>query len=213
MSAFDPHGMIDHLVYGVVDLQRSVTDIADQIGVTPTEGGRHIGRGTRNYLLGLSDSCYLEIIALDPDNPVAGGQHVPFGLDKLAADRLITWAIHPRDVDHALVAARRYGADHGKLHAMSRVDANGTELHWTLAVGDPLPLSGLAPFLIDWQDSPHPASTGLEQAELDDLRVTAPDPDKITALLRDMKLRITAEPGDEPALHADISGPKGTITL
>lgn len=213
MSELDPDGMIDHLVYGVVDLQRAVDEIAHRLGVTPAEGGRHIGRGTRNYLLGLSETSYLEIIGLDPDNPADQGTPVPFGLDQLTADRLITWAVHPRDVDHALVAARRFGADHGKLHPMSRVDAAGNELHWTLALGDPLPFAGLAPFLIDWLDSPHPAASGLERAALEHLRVISPEPDKITALLRELNLRIEAEPGDEPALHADISGPKGTITL
>lgn len=213
MNELDPRGLIDHLVYGVTDLQQAVTDIADRIGVTPTEGGRHLGRGTRNYLLGLSGTCYLEIIGLDPENRVDDDQTVPFGLDHLTEDRLITWAIHPHDVDHALIVARRHGADHGKLHPMSRVDAHGTELHWTLAVGDPLPFDGLAPFLIDWQDSPHPASSGIARAELVELTVTAPDPTKITALLRELDLSIAAEPGDESALHAVITGPKGTIAL
>lgn len=213
MSELDPHGTIDHLVYGVVDLQQSISDIADRIGVTPSEGGRHLGRGTRNYLLALSETSYLEIIGLDPEHPADGDQNVPFGLQNLTEDRLITWAIHPRDVDHAMVVARRHGADHGKLHPMSRVDAAGNELHWTLAVGDPLPLAGLAPFLIDWQDSPHPAASSLARAELVDVRITAEDPEKITALLRELDLNIVAEPGDEPALHAVINGPKGTITL
>ena len=213
MTELDPKGTIDHLVYGVRDLQQAVEDIAQRIGVTPSEGGRHVGRGTRNYLLALSPTSYLEIIGLDPENPVAEDQPVPFGIDRLTADRLITWAIHPHDIDHALVAARRHGADHGKLHPMSRVDAGGNELRWTLAFGDPLPLAGLAPFLIDWGDSPHPAASGIAQANLTGIQITAPNPDKISALLRDMNLNIVATPGDEPALHAEISGPKGTITL
>ncbi|WP_134324955.1 VOC family protein [Cumulibacter soli] len=213
MSEFDPQHMIDHLVYGTVDLQRAVTTIAEQIGVTPDDGGRHIGLGTRNYLLGLSDTSYLEIIALDPDNPPAEGHQDPFGLAHLTENRLITWAVHPRDIDHALIASRRHGVDHGKLHPMSRVDSAGNDLHWTLAIGSPLPFHGLAPFLIDWAETPHPAASGIPRATLDGIQVISPEPAKISALLRDMKLPIDAEEGDEPALHATITGPKGTITL
>lgn len=213
MTEIDPHRTIDHLVYAVTDLPQSLRRIADRIGVAPSEGGRHLGRGTRNYLLALSDTCYLEIIGLDADHPADEDQTVPFGLDSLTEDRLLTWAIHPHDIDHALVVARRHGADHGKVHPMSRVDSAGRELHWSLAVGDPLPFAGLAPFLIDWQDSIHPASSGIARADLTGLRITAPEPATITALLRELDLNIVAEPGDEPALHAEITGPKGTITV
>ena len=54
-----------------------------------------------------------------------------------------------------------HGADHGKLAPMSRVDGAGNELEWTLAVSEELPFDGLAPFLIDWGTSTHPAASGI----------------------------------------------------
>ncbi|WP_106849853.1 VOC family protein [Blastococcus sp. Marseille-P5729] len=205
-------GQIDHFVYGVRDLAQAVDAIEQRTGIRPTEGGRHIGRGTRNYLLGLSPDCYLEIIALDGENPVSGDQNVAFHLDQLESDRVLTWAIHPADTDGALVKARRHGADHGKLTPMSRVDADGNELHWTLAVDETLPLHGLAPFFIDWGDSLHPAASGIAMAELTDLEITAPDADAVNALYRDLRLDVTAKPG-EPAIRITIAGPAGTMTL
>lgn len=212
MSFSDQNSKIDHLVYGVLDLQQAVETIEQRTGLRAAEGGRHVGKGTRNYLLALSPSAYLEIIGLDDENPVAEGQTVPFALDRLDRDRLVTWAIHPDDIDGALVKSRRHGADHGKLAPMSRVDGDGNELHWTLAVADELPHDGLAPFLIDWADSPHPAASGIPQAELADLRITTPDPEKLNALFDDLRLAVRAETGPS-AISATIAGPAGSIEL
>lgn len=212
MTQIDPNGKIDHLVYGVLDLQNAVDEIEQQTGVRPAEGGRHVGRGTRNYLLGLSPTSYLEIIALDDENPVAADQTVAFGLDALQRDRMITWAVHPSDIDGALVKSRRHGADHGKLAPMSRVDGAGNELEWTLAVSEDLPFDGLAPFLIDWGTSTHPAASGIPAAELTELVISSPDADALNALYDDLRLSVKAQPG-ERAMHATITGPKGSITL
>lgn len=212
MTKIDPHGNIDHLVYGVRDLAAAVDEIERQTGVRPAEGGRHLGRGTRNYLLGLSPTAYLEVIGLDDDNPAADGQSIPFRLDELDRDRIVTWAIHPADIDGALVKSRRHGADHGKLTPMSRVDADGNELHWTLASSPDAPYGGLAPFLIDWGESTQPAASGIPRAELTDLQITSPDADTLNALYQDLRLDVRAEQG-ETAMKATITGPKGSIVL
>ncbi|PRZ41227.1 glyoxalase-like protein [Antricoccus suffuscus] len=208
---FDPAHLIDHLVYGVLDLKAAVDRIADATGVRPVEGGRHVGRGTRNYLLGLSPTSYLEVIALDRENPVAEGKRVSFGLDVLDQDRLITWAIHPTDAGAALKASRQYGADHGDLFAMSRVDAKGNELSWRLASADAAPYDGLAPFIIDWGTSPHPAG-GVPAARLETLTLSSPAHEQVTELLRALGVQITV--GDGPAgLHATLRGPAGTVEI
>ncbi|MEO6958243.1 MAG: VOC family protein, partial [Antricoccus sp.] len=65
--------LIDHLVWGVRDLSAALISFEDALGVKPAEGGRHIGRGTRNYLVALTHTAYLEIIALDEENPTPEG--------------------------------------------------------------------------------------------------------------------------------------------
>ncbi len=208
---FDPAHLIDHLVYGVVDLEAAVDRIADATGVKPVEGGRHLGRGTRNYLLGLSPTSYLEVIALDRENPVAEGKRVSFSLDTLKEDRLITWAIHPTDTDAALQTSMQYGADHGDLFAMSRVDSKGNELSWHLASADAAPYDGLAPFIIDWGTSPHPAD-GISAASLDSLTMTSPDHEKVTGLLHSLGLQVPVEEG-LPRIQATLSGPVGVVVI
>ena len=60
---------LDHLVYAVPDLDVATREITAATGVAPTEGGRHLRRGTRNVLVGLGETSYLEIIGRDPEHP------------------------------------------------------------------------------------------------------------------------------------------------
>ena len=86
--------MIDHLVYATDDLERTVASFTDRFRVAPTPGGRHLGWGTRNELVGPGDGAYLELVGPDrgqhdPDGPR------PFGIDDLVGERLITWCARP----------------------------------------------------------------------------------------------------------------------
>ena len=75
-------------------------------GVAPAEGGRHLGRGTRNALVGFGETSYLEIIGPDPDQPADPGASAPFGLGTPGPPRLVTWAVRPPDLDAAAAASR-----------------------------------------------------------------------------------------------------------
>ena len=82
--------MLDHLVYGTPDVDRTIDDLEALFDVRASPGGRHPGRGTRNALLSLGQDRYLEIIG--PDSSQEGFQGPrPFGLDGISQPRLITW--------------------------------------------------------------------------------------------------------------------------
>lgn len=142
--------LLDHLVYAVPDLAAAVPAFTAATGVEPAPGGRHLGRGTRNYLVGLGPTAYLEIIGPDLEHPADAGVQVPFGLDALTTPRLVTWAVHPVDITTAVAAAAAAGADLGPILPMSRRTPAGDLLEWRLTAPDLAPFDGVTPFLIDW---------------------------------------------------------------
>jgi hypothetical protein len=202
--------MLDHLVFATRDLVAAVERFATATGVEPVEGGRHDGRGTRNYLVGLGPTSYLEIIGPDVERP--GSQPAPFGIDQLDGDRLVTWAVRPDDIEAAAMVAQEAGADLGSIVPMSRTTPAGEVLSWRLSMVDPAPYDGIVPFLIDWGTSRHPAASGLRSVDLLDFAATHPQPDKVTAVLEALQVSLRVVAG-EPGLQATVAGPGGTYSL
>lgn len=211
VGGFEP--LLDHLVYAVPDLSAAVLDFEERAGLRPAEGGRHLGLGTRNVLVGLGPTAYLEIIGPDVEHPPATGASVPFGVDRIARPRLLTWAVHPLDLDSTVAGFAAAGADLGAPRAMNRQTPAGSILRWRLATTVPLPFDGVTPFLIDWGSSAHPASApGLPTARLVGFTATHPDPDAVTRVLRTAGLALAVSAGS-PGLAATLDTPRGPLTL
>jgi hypothetical protein len=211
MNSIEP--TLDHLVYAVPDLESAADEFRARTGLEPAAGGRHLGRGTRNLLVGLGPRSYLEIIGPDPENPVVPGAAMPFGLDQLTEPRLLTWAIRPPDIRSAARAAASAGAELGPPIAMSRRTPTGELLEWTLASTVPLPFGGVTPFLIDWAESRHPAADpDLPLATLLAFTGTHPDLERVQNVLASLEVTLPLQVGP-PALQAVLRTPRGLITL
>lgn len=198
----------DHLVYATTDLAATVARFTEMTGVEPAEGGRHLGRGTRNFLVGLGGERFLEIVGIDEDQPAPAGPR-PFGVDDLTTTRLVTWSIHTKDLDARVAASRAAGHDPGPIEPMSRLTPAGDLLEWRLTNGDRL---GLVPFVIDWGSTPHPATT-LPTVELVALYGLHPDPDGVRAKLDALQTILELRKGAEPSLIAALDTPKGPVSL
>lgn len=205
--------LLDHLVYAVPDLAAAVDDFEVRTGLRPAAGGRHLGLGTRNYLVRLGPSAYLEIIGLDVEHSPAPGVFVPFGVDTISAPRLLTWAVHPVDLDSWVAKLAAAGADFGTPRPMSRRTPSGGLLRWRLAMTVPLPLDGVVPFSIDWGTAVHPAAdSALPTASLMSLAATHPDPAAVLRVLDAAGLTLPVAPGPV-ALTATLDTPRGLVTL
>ncbi|MCW8377329.1 VOC family protein [Streptomyces justiciae] len=202
---------LDHLVLATPDLAATVADFTRRTGVAPAPGGVHVGLGTRNFLVSLGGTSYLEIIGPDPEQPEPVGPR-PFDVDAISRARTVTWAISPPDLDAAVATARSLGYDPGDVHPMSRRTPDGTLLAWRLTDGDTQHPSGLVPFLIDWGTARHPSASGLPSTPLLALAATAPDPDEIHRLLAtlDTELPVTEGP---VGLTFTVDTPLGPVTF
>ncbi|MFE2417431.1 VOC family protein [Streptomyces hokutonensis] len=203
---------LDHLVLATPELAATVADFTLRTGVAPVAGGAHVGLGTRNYLVSLGGSRYLEILGPDPEQ-AEPSEPRPFGVDALSVARTVTWAISPPDLDAAAAAARAQGYDPGPVRAMSRRRPDGTLLEWRLTDGSTAHPSGLVPFLIDWSSSPHPTTTsGLPVAPLVELTATAPAPDEIRPLLSAVGVELPLAQGPV-GLSFTVNTPRGVVTF
>ena len=188
---------VDHLVYATPDVEGSVRHIAGLTGVWPVEGGRHVGGGTRNFLLGLGGLRYLEIVGPDRDQP-GPARPLFLGIDDLATARLVTWATRADDIDAQAARARLRGYDPGPVEPMSRKTPTGETVSWRLTRRH----DTVVPFLIDWGTTPHPARD-LPVAMLTSFTGSHPDPAKTSAALAALGVEFPVSQG-EPGLVAVI---------
>lgn len=201
--------MLDHIVFGGPDLGAAVQQFESLTGVAPVAGGRHPGRGTANYLVGLGGSAYLEIVGPDPDQPEHEGAR-PFGVADLTQTGILTWAARTRDLDRRIAAARAAGYDPGPPSRMSRATRSGELLRWRLteSTGDPL-----VPFLIDWGESAHPSEQGLPVVSLITFEATHPAPDATCAALDALGVDLRVRIGSRVGLSIVLAGRYGAVVL
>jgi hypothetical protein len=203
---------VDHLVYATPDLNRGVEEIEKILGVRATPGGQHPGRGTRNALITLGPTTYLEIIAPDPEQPPPKTPR-PFGIDGLKESRLVAWAAKGSDLGRLRDEAARKGARLGEVMSGSRRRTDGVLLSWRYTDPQTVLADGLVPFFIDWGQSPHPARTAAQGASLIALRAEHPDAQRVQRLLNELGLDLPVQTGATPALVAIIDSPRGRVEL
>ena len=205
--------MIDHLVLAGPDLDGLVVSFANVSGVAPAPGGAHVGLGTRNALVGLGGSTYLELIGPDPDQPEPDVPR-PFGIDALEEPRLVTWCLRPTvPLDEAVEVTRRHGWDPGTNAAMSRRRPDGELLRWRLTLRPMSPEVAAVPFFIDWLDSEHPTTSLPMVVVLTSLTVSHPDPDRLGSLLTALGAAGVDVTDGSPSLVAALTTPNGLVDL
>ena len=203
---------VDHLVYATPDLNRGVEEIEKLLGVRATAGGQHPGRGTRNALLALGPTTYLEIIAPDPEQPPPKEPR-PFGIDGLKESKLVAWFVTGQDLERIRSEAVRKGVPLGQVRSGTRRRPDGVQLQWKFTDPWVQVADGIVPLFINWGDSPHPARTAVKGATLISLRAEHPNEQSVRAMLQHLGVDLPVKRGDTPALIAVIESPRGRVEL
>ena len=203
---------IDHLVYATPDLAAGVRHIEAVLGIQATPGGQHPGEGTRNALVALGPTSYLEIIGPDPDQGKPVGPR-KFGIDELKEPRLVTWAAKGTNLTQIVDEARRRGVPIGDVIPGSRRTPTGVLLSWHITNQRAFVANGLVPFFIDWGDTPHPARSAAAGATLISLRAEHPDPENVQRMLGALGLELPVVKGAKPSLVATIADARGRVDL
>lgn len=211
-SALPSSAAVDHLVYATPSLDDGVARIRDLLGVEPSVGGRHPRWGTRNALVGLGSTTYLEVIGPDPDADPPDSPR-PFSIDDRPDPGLAAWAVRISPLEAGIRSLQSAGFDLGRVMEGSRELADGTLLRWQLTDPGAVPPGGTLPFLIDWRGSPHPGRSLRHSLALRRLRIRHPEPAVLRSFLLPLAPPVIVEGGDRAGIAAVLEGPEGSVEL
>ena len=203
--------MLDHLVLATLDLEATAAEVALATGVTPSVGGPHVGRGTRNELCSFGNGTYLEIIGPDPSQPEPD-QPPPFGMDRLAGPGIVTWCAKGSDLGGLVARAQAAGLAMVGPEPMQREAPEGL-LSWELALPAFDIEGGIVPFFIDWADSAHPSTTAAPGLTLAELVGLHPDPEAVGATLELFDVSVAVRAAPKAGMMATLEGPAGSLTI
>ena len=152
---------IDHVSYaaGPEGLQATAERLAEQLGVSPHDGGVHPRFGTRNVVIPLADERYVEVVEV-LDHPAS--DKAPFGQAVRARSEngggWMAWVVAVEDLS---VVEERLGRPSVEGH---RHTPEGVELQWrqigVLNVID----HGNRPFFVRWESAPEHHPSRLEES-------------------------------------------------
>ncbi len=202
---------LDHFMWVVPDLASGMDEIERLTGVRPIPGGAHEGLGTRNALLGLGDSVYLEILAPDPEQDMAGTMGAQ--LAHLGQSGLVAWAVRTENLARVVdgLSASFPDWQARKPLDVSRKRPDGQLIEWQLL------LPGLShrgvPFFIDWLTSPHPTQDLPEECSVESFVVRSADSESLEHLGLGQLRSVTIVPGAEVTLELELQTPAGKTVL
>ena len=203
---------LDHLILAGPDLEALEALVQGRTGVTPVRGGRHLGHGTHNALIGLGERSYLELLAADP---AQGGGPFAATIAHLGAPALHTWCAVAGNAATVAEHVRSLGLT-PRRERMQRRRPDRSMLVWEIVFVDGHPYGPLVPLFIDWQKTKHPAAKLPRGVTLASLVLTHPDADGLTDLLARLggvPEPVRVEHGAAAGIAAELRHAGGTWTV
>lgn len=203
---------VDHVIVSIDSLERGMALLEQLTGVAPMMGGVHPGRGTRNALLSLGPTTYLELLAPNPAD--SAGPRVVAAMAQYRDLTPTGWAVYTTDADslHAAIAAG--GVELSELRPGSRATTAGDTLRWVTFAPPALATEWLLPFFIEWvAPTPHPATTTPAGCTLATLNLASPHPDSLRDALGGLGLDVPVELATGRGIRLELQCPAGPVTL
>ncbi|MGH9786046.1 MAG: VOC family protein [Terriglobia bacterium] len=208
---------VDHLAFGINDLDEGIAWLERMTGVKAVIGGSHPGWGTRNALISLGGRQYLEIIAPDPAQTVYKPLNFQTDLRILRQPRLIFWAAATSDIAAIAENALRMALPIVGPIEGSRARPDGRVLQWkALLVRNKFAVQAAEPipFFIEWAaGSVHPSQDSPKGCELLSLEFEHPDPVGLLNALKSLGIEARATQARNARLRATLKTPKGAVEL
>ena len=204
---------IDHIVYGVPDLNEGIKYIEEFFGVTPSIGGKHLSKGTKNALLNLGDACYLEILTVDRENREFTGNRW-MGIDSIDSPRIIRWALKSEDINTDSRTLSVHSSEHGVIEGGSRQTTDGRLLQWQMTLPTTSAQVDVLPFITDWSKSAsHPTDALEEHCRLQRIVLSHPSPSTLQKILFNLGLDVEIDQNDAEQIAIQVETPNGLIIL
>lgn len=205
--------MIDHIVYCVKDLDASIIYTENILGIAPTLGGNHESKGTKNALLHLGVNCYLELLAVDTNNPTIKPPRW-MGIDLIQTSCITRWSMKSPDLLRQSNILSTYNSDLGGIETGKRTLFDNTILEWKLSKPLASPAVEIVPFLIDWSASEsHPSDTLIAGCSILSIDVRHPTPNLISPIFKKLGINMPIRESSSPSINVTIRGPKGILTI
>ena len=204
---------IDHIVYTVPNLAVAMDWFEEISGIRPAFGGYHTTQGTKNAVINLGNSRYLELLAADDNN-----KDIPpprwMGVDFLEKAQMTRWSLKSTDLPKDSVILQAYQQEMGRIEGGQRKTTSGSLLTWEMIMPLAAPEVEVLPFMTDWQHSAvHPTAAMPEQCELISMAFTHPTPDLLQPTLVKLGLNLDLVQGATIGIKAKIKCPNGIIEI
>jgi len=204
---------IDHLVYTVPDLEAAMDWFEKLSGIRPTFGGYHTTQGTKNAVINLGNSRYLELLAADEENKAIQPPRW-MGVDFLEKAQMTRWSLKSNDLPTDSTILKEYQQEMGTIQGGQRKTTSGNLLTWEMIMPLAAPQIEVMPFMTDWQHSAvHPTDAMGEQCELISMAFTHPNPNLLQPTLAKLGLDIALTQGSNIGIKVKIKCPKGIIEI
>lgn len=200
--------LLDHIILAAPDLDEAMKDFESMAGTTPVIAGAIKGLGIKCARVSFAGESYLEIIAPDPDAPGPIGQ--------LLKNKSITeltpfhYAIRSSKAEQLKDTVKEFGytPDHISMFGAKK---DGTPKKWEMLFLYKHKMGGIAPYIINWDNSEHPCATLPIVGKLKKFTVRFPEGDPAHKLLKHLNPEgVNVETG-KPKMSFQFSSPEGTV--